>query len=111
MSFLLINKPEGWTSFDVVAVVRKKYRAQHPEDKKVKVGHAGTLDPFATGLLIVAIGREDTKKIDEFKKLNLQSKYPEAILISAQNSEGIEELLETISIKFENYKGIIKREA
>lgn len=61
--FLLINKPAGWTSFDVVAYIRK----QHP--KKTKVGHAGTLDPFATGLLIVAIGREATKKLDEFKNL------------------------------------------
>ena len=38
-------------------------------NKKIKVGHAGTLDPFATGLLIVAVGRENTKKIDGFKAL------------------------------------------
>ncbi len=69
MSFLLINKPEGWTSFDAVAYVRKQARLESPEQKNIKVGHAGTLDPFATGLLIIGVGREFTKKIDEFKKL------------------------------------------
>ncbi len=66
--FLLINKPTGWTSFDAVAFIRKKVRQENP-GQKVKVGHAGTLDPFATGLLIIGVGREATKKIDEFKKL------------------------------------------
>jgi len=49
---LLIDKPEGFTSHDVVARVR---RLLHPGVKKV--GHAGTLDPFATGLLVVLVGR------------------------------------------------------
>ena len=49
---LLIDKPEGFTSHDVVARVR---RALRPAVKKV--GHAGTLDPFATGLLVVLVGR------------------------------------------------------
>lgn len=65
MSFLLINKPEGWTSFDVVAFVRKNTKKDgllsDPKQKRVRVGHAGTLDPFATGLLIVGVGREATK--------------------------------------------------
>ncbi|KKP59469.1 MAG: tRNA pseudouridine synthase B [Candidatus Magasanikbacteria bacterium GW2011_GWC2_34_16] len=61
--FLLINKPVDWTSFDVVAYIRRQY------PKGTKVGHAGTLDPFATGLLIVGVGREATKRIDEFKNL------------------------------------------
>ncbi len=67
----LINKPIDWTSHDVVAFIRGK--AKHSPDfkniKKIKVGHSGTLDPFATGLLIVGVGREYTKKMDEFKKL------------------------------------------
>ena len=67
---MLVNKPEGWTSFDVVGYLRKIFRQQHPELKKVKVGHAGTLDPFATGLLIVALGREATREIENFKNLN-----------------------------------------
>jgi len=49
---LLIDKPEGFTSYDVVARVRRQVR---PAVKKV--GHAGTLDPFATGLLVVLVGR------------------------------------------------------
>lgn len=64
--FLYINKPAGWTSHDAVAYIRNKYKK---EDPKIKVGHAGTLDPFATGLLIVGVGRESTKRLDEFKKL------------------------------------------
>jgi len=67
--FILINKPAGWTSFDVVGFIRKQIRITHPELKNIKVGHAGTLDPFATGLLIVAIGRDFTKRLDEFKKM------------------------------------------
>ncbi len=66
--FVLIDKPAGWTSFDVVAKVRRLASNQLCI-KKAKVGHAGTLDPFATGLLIVAVGREATKRLDEFKAL------------------------------------------
>src|SRR3989344_9315393 len=60
--FLLINKPVGWTSHDVVAHLRRVTGIQ-------KIGHAGTLDPFATGLLIVGIGRPATKRLDAFKQL------------------------------------------
>lgn len=57
-NILNIYKPKGWTSFDVVAKIRKIYGVK-------KVGHAGTLDPLATGVLVVAVGREATKKISE----------------------------------------------
>ncbi|MEI6764462.1 MAG: tRNA pseudouridine(55) synthase TruB [Bacteroidota bacterium] len=62
---LLINKPYAWTSFDVIGKMRVilKYRIGL---KKVKTGHAGTLDPLATGLLIVCTGKF-TKRIDEFQ--------------------------------------------
>lgn len=62
---LLINKPYDWTSFDVVGKMRViiKYRIGL---KKVKIGHAGTLDPLATGLLIVCTGKF-TKRIDEYQ--------------------------------------------
>jgi tRNA pseudouridine55 synthase len=53
---LLIDKPAGMTSFGVVARVRRVLSLQH--GKKVKVGHTGTLDPFATGLMILVIGKE-----------------------------------------------------
>lgn len=56
--FLLIDKPSGMTSHDVVDVVRKVTGEQ-------RVGHAGTLDPFATGLLIVGVGRAATKRLGE----------------------------------------------
>lgn len=68
-NFMLIDKPLGWTSFDVINLIRGQLRAADPEHKKIRVGHAGTLDPFATGLLIVAVGRENTKKIDKFRIL------------------------------------------
>jgi len=55
---LLIDKPLTWTSFDVVGKIRNSLRI-----KKIKVGHAGTLDPLATGLLIVCTGKL-TKEVD-----------------------------------------------
>lgn len=84
---LLVDKPKGWTSFDVVAKVRshltKKIRASHSGNLaicptlqqkgsckcKLKVGHTGTLDPEATGLLVLAIGKA-TKDIQNLIKLD-----------------------------------------
>ena len=64
---LLVDKPQGWTSFDVVNKIR--YKLKHRlKVKKIKVGHAGTLDPMATGLLIICTGRY-TKKLAEFQGL------------------------------------------
>ena len=62
---ILIDKPAGMSSFGVVARVRRKLRDEL--GKKTKVGHTGTLDPFATGLLIILAGKA-TKKSDEFLK-------------------------------------------
>jgi tRNA pseudouridine55 synthase len=91
---LLVDKPSGWTSFDVVNYVRKMARqaalvesykveskkAAEPLDfknfqlstplPKVKVGHTGTLDPMATGLLVLLIGKEYTRRAGEFSKLD-----------------------------------------
>lgn len=53
---LLIDKPAGWTSMDVCARVRARLR-RAGAPKRIKVGHAGTLDPFATGLLVVLVGK------------------------------------------------------
>jgi tRNA pseudouridine55 synthase len=64
---LLIDKPLNWTSFDVVNKLRFKLKMLL-KDKKLKVGHAGTLDPLATGLLIVCVGKM-TKQIDGFMGL------------------------------------------
>lgn len=68
MTHVLINKPKDWTSHDVVAYIRNLARKQSA-NKKIKVGHSGTLDPFATGLLIIGIGRESTKQLDKFKNM------------------------------------------
>jgi len=64
---LLVDKPIGWTSFDVVSKIRNKIRKRLGV-KKIKVGHAGTLDPMATGLLIICTGKF-TKKLGEFQQL------------------------------------------
>jgi len=64
-SFILLNKPYKWTSFDLVNKV--KFKLKHKYDlKKIKVGHAGTLDPLATGLMIVCTGKY-TKSIDTYQ--------------------------------------------
>lgn len=64
---LLVNKPTGWTSFDVVNKIR--YALTKKTGKRIKVGHAGTLDPLATGLLIICTGKM-TKKIDEYSGMD-----------------------------------------
>lgn len=87
-NILLINKPKGLTSHDVVAKIRwgiksgeifersvflQKILALAQKDRPfegIRVGHTGTLDPAATGLLIILIGREATKKQSEFLKLD-----------------------------------------
>jgi len=64
---LLIDKPAGMTSFGVVARVRRVLSQQ--TGKKVKVGHTGTLDPFATGLMIIVVGKE-CKNASTYSKLD-----------------------------------------
>lgn len=64
---LLIDKPEGWTSHDVVAKVRNILKKQM--SRKIKVGHTGTLDPMATGLMVLVVGSY-TKRAPEYSKLD-----------------------------------------
>ena len=64
---IFVNKPLNWTSFDVVKYIRKSLQLKF-KIKKIKVGHAGTLDPLASGLLILCIGKK-TKKISEYQDL------------------------------------------
>lgn len=66
-ALLLVDKPKGWTSFDVVNKVRWLLRKKLGV-KKIKVGHSGTLDPMATGLLLVCTGKW-TKKLNELQGL------------------------------------------
>ena len=70
---LLIDKPIGWTSFDIVKKVRNLTRV-------IKVGHAGTLDPLATGLLIVCTGKY-TKSIDAY--MGMQKEYTGTMVLGA----------------------------
>lgn len=76
---LLINKPYKWTSFDVVAKLRTLIRTYY-KIPKIKVGHAGTLDPLATGLLIICTGKF-TKRIDEYQ--GLEKEYTGVFRIGA----------------------------
>lgn len=62
---LYINKPLHWTSFNLVSKLRYKI-CRHLKIKKLKVGHAGTLDPLATGVMIVCTGKK-TKLIESFQ--------------------------------------------
>ena len=68
---LLINKPLDWTSFDVVNKLRNKLKIK-------KIGHAGTLDPLATGLLIICVGKK-TKQIESF--MGLEKEYTGTFVI------------------------------
>ena len=68
---LLVDKPAGWTSFDVVNYVRRIIaNTEGKRPKQVKVGHTGTLDPFATGLLVLLVGKDYTKRAGELSKLD-----------------------------------------
>ena len=80
---IFIDKPAGWSSFDVVAKVR--YQIKYETGLKLKVGHAGTLDPFATGLLIVLCGSE-TKNQDHYMKLNKE--YEATLFLGATSTTG-----------------------
>ncbi len=84
---LLADKPAGWTSFDVVNYVRKQVaQAEGVKPKSIKVGHTGTLDPFATGLLVLLIGKDYTKRAGEFSKLD--KTYEVTMRLGASSSTG-----------------------
>ena len=95
---LLVDKPEGISSFGVVARVRRKLSEEagtvsvkgkdgvvREKRQKVKVGHTGTLDPFATGLLVLLIGK-GTKRANEFLKLD--KKYIATVRLGATSTTG-----------------------
>ncbi len=77
---LLINKPLNWTSFDVVNKIRFRLR-KYCQVKKIKVGHAGTLDPLATGLLLICTGKQ-TKQIDGYQ--GMPKSYRATIKLGAE---------------------------
>ncbi|MFZ1483660.1 MAG: tRNA pseudouridine(55) synthase TruB [Candidatus Saccharimonadales bacterium] len=68
---LLVDKPKTWTSFDVVNYVRKIVATEEgKKPKNCKVGHTGTLDPLATGLLVLLVGKEYTRRATELTKVD-----------------------------------------
>lgn len=88
---LLVDKPVGWTSFDVVAKIRGQLKAEYrgrgetPTKRQLRVGHAGTLDPFATGLLVILLG-DATKRAGEFLKLD--KVYEATVYLGASSTTG-----------------------
>lgn len=80
---LLVDKPAGWTSHDVVAKIRGSLKKE--AGQKIKVGHTGTLDPFATGLLVIVLGNY-TKKAAEFSKLD--KTYEAEMILGSVSSTG-----------------------
>ncbi len=86
-----VNKPKGPTSNDIVQIIKRENRGE-------KVGHAGTLDPLASGVLIIAVGRESTRKIaDQVKK---EKEYIAKIKLGQNSTTDDEEgEKETVEVK------------
>jgi tRNA pseudouridine55 synthase len=90
---LLVNKPKGWTSFDVVNKLRGVFHVR-------KIGHAGTLDPLAMGLLIICTGKK-TREIDLFQAQ--EKEYDATILLGARTASFD---AETPVIEWKNTDGV-----
>lgn len=103
---LLFNKPLYWTSFDLVNKIRREI-ASYCGLKKIKVGHAGTLDPLATGLMILCTGRA-TKRIDEFK--DLEKEYVAAIKLGQTTPSFDLETMVDGEFPFEHISGEMVKE-
>ena len=89
---LLVDKPKGWTSFDVVAkvrgIVKTELRKTNPKLKNFKVGHTGTLDPSAAGLLVLCIGKY-TKKVEQM--IRHDKTYEVELTLGATSTTGDQE--------------------
>lgn len=96
--FLLIDKPKGITSHDVIYRLRKITGIK-------KIGHAGTLDPNATGLLIVGIGRESTKKLGSLTKDTCKEYIADIVLGEERDTHDSEGIV-TKSSKLNNKKNM-----
>lgn len=88
--FYNINKPEGWTSFDVVN--KLKFIT-----KEKKIGHAGTLDPLATGVLVVAIGKPFTKKLSELSEVDKEYEFEVTFGIETESHDLEGEIVKKIA--------------
>ena len=104
---LLIDKPDQMSSFGVVARVRRVLSER--AGKKIKVGHTGTLDPFATGLLILLTGK-GTKRSNEFLKLDKE--YEAIVRLGAKSTTGDPEgeisVFDVLEPDFEEVKKVVQ---
>ncbi len=94
---LFVDKPASWSSFDVVKYVRSIVaRALSVPPKRVKVGHSGTLDPAATGLMLMLVGKNYTSRAQDFLKLD--KSYEVTMMLGKESTTGDSEgYLRTIS--------------
>jgi len=109
---LLVDKPAGWTSFDAVNYVRRIVAtAEGKKPKHVKVGHTGTLDPFATGLLVLLIGKEYTRRAGELSKLDKTYEITMQLgkTSSTGDPEGKIEAVSSAAPKMEALAGAVER--
>jgi len=106
---LLVDKPKGWTSFDVVAkvrgIVRAELRKTNPSLKNYKVGHTGTLDPSATGLLVLCLGRA-TKLVPTMIKHN--KTYEVELTLGATSTTGDQggEIIQNLESRSKNLEEV-----
>ncbi|MEK7594164.1 MAG: tRNA pseudouridine(55) synthase TruB [Patescibacteria group bacterium] len=105
---LLVDKPADWTSFDAVNYVRRMVATQEgKKPKNVKVGHTGTLDPFATGLLVLLIGKDYTRKAADYSKLD--KTYEVTMTLGQKSSTGDPEgEIEAVSDTIPDQKAVLE---
>ena len=89
---LRVDKPEGWTSHDVVAKVRQELAA------KVKVGHGGSLDPFATGVLLILVGRA-TRRFEEIKQWEKEYVMEVELGVATDTDDRTGQVVETTEVR------------
>jgi tRNA pseudouridine55 synthase len=99
--FLLIDKPKGITSHDVIDRVREVTGEK-------RVGHAGTLDPNATGLLVVGVGRESTKKLGVITQGTKKKYEAEVFLGEERDTDDVEGKIRSTRYKAQNGSQITK---
>ncbi|QQR83447.1 tRNA pseudouridine(55) synthase TruB [Candidatus Peregrinibacteria bacterium] len=104
---LIIDKPLNWTSFDVVAKVRNAFSKLDPIRKRVKVGHTGTLDPLATGVLVLCVGSA-TKKVSELTAVDKEY-IAEVTLGATSTTDDAEGEIKTIEGE-DNYPRLLEED-
>ncbi len=106
---LLVDKPIGWTSFDVVNKIRGTIaRELDVRPKSIKVGHSGTLDPMATGLLVLAIGSA-TKQIGSITKLDKVYQVEATLGASSDTGDSEGEIVQTATIDIKPSTSVVEQ--